>query len=81
MNKITHPFIVIFILSYHGKLVVYVQDTKRHPIVILTRGFLLQSDVKQLLKESLNPHHGLNCLCQHCYYTDHKKYKTQVKQY
>ncbi len=23
-------------LSYHGKLVIYVQDTKRHPTVILT---------------------------------------------
>jgi len=39
MNKktyITHPFIVICMLRYNGKSVIYVQDTKRHPTVILT---------------------------------------------
>ncbi len=35
-SNITHPFIVIFRLSYHGKLVIYEQDTKRHPTVVLT---------------------------------------------
>ncbi len=42
-NNITHPFIVLFMLLDHGKLVIYVQDTKRHPTVILT-----QNEIKNI---------------------------------
>ncbi len=42
--NIKHNFIVIFMLSYHSKSSMYtVQDTKRHPTVILTHSHLKTS--------------------------------------